>query len=133
MTAALITAGVLGLLAGLLHCYIFILESYHWTDESTLRTFSIPSRQEAEQTKEMAFNQGYYNLALGIMAIVGAILVFVGQHTVGVTLLTAGTGAMALAACVLFLSSPDKRSAALKQGAFPILTLIALCVAWILA
>ena len=87
---------------------------------------------EAEQTKEMAFNQGFYNLFLAIMSIGGAIVLWCGVTVVGVTLMTAGSASMFCAALVLLCTAPDKHSAAIKQIFFPALTLIALLVALIL-
>ncbi|MBT1176332.1 DUF1304 domain-containing protein [Bifidobacterium callimiconis] len=122
----LTAACVFAILAGLLHVLIFVLESFRWTEPKTMTTFSIPSLQEAEATKEMAYNQGFYNLFLGTMALVGAGLTLCGRHVAGVTLMIAGTASMALAALVLFTGSPDKRGAALKQFAFPAITLLLL-------
>lgn len=122
----LIAACTFAILAGLLHVLIFVLESFRWTDPKTMRIFSIPSVQEAEATKEMAYNQGFYNLFLGIMALLGAALALLDHTVIGVTLMTAGTGSMAAAALVLFAGSPDKRAAAAKQFTFPALTLLAL-------
>lgn len=133
MFIALNIAAVFALLAGCLHGYIFILESWHWTEPQTRAVFSISSEQEAENTKEMAFNQGFYNMFLGIMAMAGAIVFWCGAHTVGVTLMAAGTASMFGAATVLFAGSPDKRSAAIKQAALPFVALVALVVAWALA
>lgn len=65
---------VFAILAGLLHVLIFVLESFRWTNPKTMKTFSITSAQEAEATKEMAYNQGFYNLFLAIMALAGPCL-----------------------------------------------------------
>ncbi|PJM72869.1 hypothetical protein CS006_06315 [Bifidobacterium primatium] len=128
----LVASCVFAVLAGLLHGLIFVLESFRWTDPRTMRTFSIVSSQEAEATREMAYNQGFYNLFLGVMALVGAVLVFAGQYVVGVTLMVAGTVSMALAALVLFTGSPDKRGAAVKQALFPVVSLALLLVSAVL-
>ncbi|WP_125980894.1 DUF1304 domain-containing protein [Bifidobacterium goeldii] len=128
----LVASCLFAVLAGLLHVLIFILESFRWTDGKTMQTFSIPSIQEAEATREMAYNQGFYNLFLGLMAMIGAALVFAGQHVAGVTLMIAGTMSMVLAALVLFTGSPDKRGAALKQFAFPAVSLALLAVSAVL-
>lgn len=61
LTAGLIFAS----LAALLHVYIFVMESLTWTSPRTRATFGL-SAQEAEATKELAFNQGFYNLFLVI-------------------------------------------------------------------
>lgn len=122
ITAALI----LTLLAAALHAFIFYLESFAWTTRA-LPVFGI-SREQAEQTKEMAYNQGFYNLFLGLIAALGAIFYWAGSADVGLALALAGTGSMLAAASVLFISSPDKRSAAIKQGAFPLLAIILLAL-----
>ena len=53
------------LLAALLHVYIWVLESFRWTHPATRRTFGT-SESEAEITRPMAYNQGFYNLFLAI-------------------------------------------------------------------
>ncbi|PLS25937.1 DUF1304 domain-containing protein [Bifidobacterium imperatoris] len=128
----LIASCVFAVLAGLLHVLIFVLESFRWTEPSTMKTFSITSIEEAEATKEMAYNQGFYNLFLGIMAAVGAVIILFGQQTIGSTLMAAGTASMVLAALVLFTGSPDKRAAAVKQFTLPALSLVLLIVSFIL-
>ncbi|MBT1165590.1 DUF1304 domain-containing protein [Bifidobacterium simiarum] len=133
MASITLTAScVFAILAGLLHVLIFVLESFRWTDPKTMKTFSIPSAREAEATKEMAYNQGFYNLFLGIMALAGAALVLIGTTTVGVTLMVAGAASMSLAAMVLFTGSPDKRGAAVKQFACPAIALVLLLISAVL-
>ncbi|KAB7787959.1 DUF1304 domain-containing protein [Bifidobacterium cebidarum] len=131
----LIASCVFAVLAGLLHVLIFVLESFRWTEPSTMKTFSITSIEEAEATKEMAYNQGFYNLFFGIMTAAGALITLFGQQTqqtVGITLMAAGTVSMALAALVLFTGSPDKCTAAVKQFTLPALSLIFLIIAVLL-
>ncbi|WP_022877070.1 DUF1304 domain-containing protein [Glutamicibacter mishrai] len=123
----IITALVLAALAALLHVYIFFMESLWWTTPKVRATFG-SSQAEAEATKEMAFNQGFYNLFLAIATFVGVIFHIAGQATIGSTLVFTGTGSMLLAALVLILSSPSKASAAIKQGVFPLLAVIALAI-----
>ncbi|QIK62671.1 DUF1304 domain-containing protein [Leucobacter viscericola] len=124
LIAAMILAGI----AALLHVYIFVMESITWTSRKTRATFGI-SEQEAEATREMAFNQGFYNLFLAIVTAVGVILLAIGQVPAGAALTFAGVGSMAAAATVLLLSSPDKRGAALKQGTIPLVAVILLIIA----
>jgi len=60
------TAGlVFAALAALSHVYIFTMESLTWTSARTRATFGTTA-QEAETTKLLAFNQGFYNLFLAI-------------------------------------------------------------------
>ncbi|WP_342372703.1 DUF1304 domain-containing protein [Propioniciclava soli] len=123
----LITGLVLATLAALLHGYIFALESFAWASPAAQRTFG-HTAQEAERTRFMAFNQGFYNLFLALLAVAGVVAVLAGATVVGLTLVFAGVGSMLAAALVLGISSPPHRSAALKQGALPLLALIALTI-----
>lgn len=123
VVAGLVLAGV----AALVHVFIFYMESIAWTSARTRASFGT-TEAEAQATRSMAFNQGFYNLFLAITAILGIILYVAGAGTVGATLVLTSTGSMALAALVLLLSSPDKRGAALKQGVIPAVGVIALAI-----
>ena len=125
-----IAASILAAVAALLHVYIFVMESVTWTSRETRATFGL-SVEEAESTREMAFNQGFYNLFLAIVTGVGIVLLALGGGLMGagVALIIAGVGSMFAAALVLFLSSPSKRGAALKQGTIPLVALILLAIA----
>jgi putative membrane protein len=116
---------VLAALAALLHVYIFVLESLLWTTPRARSTFGTTAG-EAESTKELAFNQGFYNLFLAIVTIVGVIVLASGATAVGAALVFTGTGSMVAAALVLLLSSPGKRRAALTQMAPGLLAVLAL-------
>ena len=117
----MVTAGVIvAVLAAVLHGYIFVMESVTWTSPRTRAVFGM-TEQEAQSTKQLAFNQGFYNLFLGIVTLVGAVLVFTGATAVGAALIFAGVGSMLAAAAVLLVSSPDKARAAVTQGLFPLL------------
>jgi putative membrane protein len=121
--AGLVLAG----LAASVHVYIFYLESFAWTGAQARRTFGTTAA-EAATMRELAFNQGFYNLFLAIAVFLGIALYAAGQPVVGATLVFTGAGSMAAAALVLLLSSPDKAAAALKQGLVPALGLVALAV-----
>jgi putative membrane protein len=123
-----VTAGlILAALAAALHVYIFVLESLQWTAPRTRATFGT-TPEEAETTKLLAFNQGFYNLFLAIVTVVGLIAVATGARAVGSALVFAGAGSMAAAAVVLLLSSPDKARAAFTQGTFPVLAVVLLAL-----
>ena len=125
----MITAGlVIASLAALLHVYIFVMESLTWTSPRTRATFGL-SAQEAEATKEMAFNQGFYNLFLAVVTFVGIVLYGLEYFGVGLALVFAGTGSMLAAALVLLLSSPDKARAAITQGILPLIAVVLLGLA----
>ena len=121
--AALIFAG----LAALLHVYIFTMESLTWTSPRTRATFGT-TPDEAETTKLLAFNQGFYNLFLGIVTGIGIAAIAMGHNAVGAALIFAGVGSMAAAAVVLLMSAPDKVRAALTQGTFPVIAIVLLVV-----
>lgn len=121
--AALIFAG----LAAAVHVYIFVLESLRWTAESTRKTFGT-TLEEANSTKEMAFNQGFYNLFLAVVSAAGIIAGAAGHHGVGAALVLAGAGSMLAAGLVLLISSPSKAKAALVQLAFPLLAVVLVLV-----
>lgn len=121
----LITGLVLSVLAAAVHVYIFYMESIAWTTPKARAVFGT-THDEAVATKELAFNQGFYNLFLAVVAALGIALTAMGQVGAGLPLLYAGLGSMAAAAVVLFTSSPDKRSAALQQGLVPLLAVLLL-------
>ncbi len=113
-------------LAALIHVYIFVLESYGWTGERARKTFGLASRDEAEITKPLAFNQGFYNLFLAIEIALGIVFFTVGATAIGTTLVLVGTGSMVLAGIVLISSDRSKTSAALKQLVPPAIAIVAL-------
>ncbi|NKR92558.1 DUF1304 family protein [Rhodococcus hoagii] len=124
----MVVAGLIfAALAGVLHVYIFFLESLAWTAPRTRATFGT-SAEEAAATKELAFNQGFYNLFLAIVTAAGIVGVAIGATAVGSALVFAGAGSMVLAALVLLLSSPDKARAALTQGALPLVAVVLLAL-----
>lgn len=114
-------------LAALLHVYIWVMESFTWTSRRTRATFGI-SEEQALATKELAFNQGFYNLFLAIVTATGIIIAGTGRHGIGLGLVFAGTGSMLAAAVVLLASSPDKARAAVTQGIFPLIAIVLLAV-----
>ena len=118
---------VFTVLAALLHVYIFWMESLAWDGPQARKTFGVPT-SEREATRAFAFNQGFYNLFLAIAALLGVIVTAVGTPAVGLTLALTGTGSMLAAALVLFVSSPDKRRAAVTQGFLPFLSVVAIVI-----
>ena len=98
-----VVALVFAALAALLHVYIFVLESVLWTTPRARNTFGTTA-EEAQATRQLAYNQGFYNLFLAVLAIVGVVVVAAGGNA-------------------------SKRRAASTQGAFPLLALLSLGVA----
>lgn len=109
-------------LAALLHVYIFVLESLRWNEPSTRRTFGV-SEEDAPVLAPMAYNQGFYNLFLAIITLVGVALLK-DEHLAGTALALAGTGSMLAAAIVLVTHDRRMVRAALIQGTLPLLAVV---------
>ena len=124
----MIIAGlVFAALAAALHVYIFVMESLTWTSPRTRATFGTTA-ETAEITKELAFNQGFYNLFLAIVTFVGIAVIGLGHNGVGLALIFAGVGSMLAAALVLLITSPGKTRAAITQGIFPLIAVVAVLI-----
>ena len=121
MVAALVCAG----LAALVHVYIFVLESVTWMSPRSRKVFGT-TVDEAQTTRMLAFNQGFYNLFLALMTVIGIVLVASGHRGIGAALVFAGAGSMLAAALVLVASSRQMIRAAVTQGLFPLLAVVAL-------
>ncbi|MCB7135170.1 DUF1304 domain-containing protein [Cellulosimicrobium marinum] len=123
LVVGLVLAGV----AAAVHVWIFVMESLTWTSARTRATFGT-TREQAEQTRELAFNQGFYNLFLAVLVLLGIVLHAAGWTTAGATLVLAGTGCMVAAGAVLLVSSPSKARAALVQLVPPLLGAVGVVV-----
>src|ERR1700712_1396971 len=122
------TAGVIfAALAAVLHVYVWILESFQWTSPRTRATFGT-TPEEAETTRLLAFNQGFYNLFLAVVTVAGIAFTISGGTRVGAALLFAGVGSMLAAAAVLLASAPDKARSAVVQGALPLVAVVLLAI-----
>jgi len=121
-TVALVFAG----LAALLHVYIWTMESLTWRKPATWKRFGVASQEDAETQRSFAFNQGFYNLFLAIIAGLGIAHVATGRHAeAGWALVLAATASMLGAALVLRSCGKQYTRAATLQGTFPLLALIA--------
>ncbi|KAA0961316.1 DUF1304 domain-containing protein [Microbacterium sp. ANT_H45B] len=125
----LIVGLVFAAAAAAFHVFIFALESLRWTEPETRKIFGVASEADAQTTKALAFNQGFYNLFLALAALLGVGFVIIGLTTVGLTLVFAGTGMMLAAALVLILSDRTKARAAIMQGTLPLLAVIVTAIA----
>ncbi|HEY5880642.1 MAG TPA: DUF1304 domain-containing protein [Nakamurella sp.] len=114
-------------LAALIHVYIFYLESLAWTAPATRRVFGTTPEQ-ARITRQMAYNQGFYNLFLAISVILGIGFLAAGSTAVGATLVFVGAGSMVAAGLVLVLSDRAKARAALIQLVAPLIGVVALSI-----
>jgi putative membrane protein len=99
----LIAAQLVAGLAAVLHVVFFVFESLLWTRPEVYARFGIRSGEQAETIRPMAFNQGFYNLALAMGLFVG--IVMLGRDgsagVVGKTLVLFATGCMVVAGVVL--------------------------------
>ena len=108
--------------AALLHVYIWVLEAFRWNEPATRKTFGV-SETDAPVLAPMAYNQGFYNLFLAIITIVGVALLG-EQEDVGRALALAGTGSMLGAALVLVTHDRSMARAAITQGTLPALAVL---------
>lgn len=120
-----IAAIVFAFLAGLIHFYIFSLESFMFDNPKVWKLFGVEGPEAAKAVKPWAYNQGYYNLFLAVTAVIGSGLLAVAkagsdQLIWAQALIYAGCGSMFLASLVL-LNSGGKPRAALIQGLCPLL------------
>ena len=119
-TALLVIGSIFVFLATVLHVYIFVLESVTWSAPRTWKIFGVASQADADVIRPMAFNQGFYNLFLGLGAGIGIALLAVNESA-ALALIFLGAGSMVLAALVLLLSSKTNRRPALVQGVLPLI------------
>jgi len=124
----LIAALVLTGLAAVIHVYIWYLESIVWTRPATRKVFGT-TESEAETTRTLALNQGFYNLFLAVAIAVGTVLIALDHREAGAAAVFVGAGSMVAAGVVLMVSSPDKTSAALKQLVPPLIGVVLLTIA----
>ncbi|MGV8978387.1 MAG: DUF1304 domain-containing protein [Cellulomonas sp.] len=124
----LIAAVVIAALAGLLHVWIFVMESVLFARPSIHSRFAVRTH-DVPVVRPWAYNQGFYNLFLGAGALVGAVVAANGQRGVGLALVLASCGSMLLAAVVLVASQRTMARAAAMQGTLPLLAVLAAVVA----
>jgi putative membrane protein len=124
MSIVLGISTVFAVLAGLVHIYIFVLESVAWTSPRVQRIFGIASDSEAQATRSLAFNQGFYNLFLAIGAILGVVLVVVGNTSTGWPLVVFSCACMLGVSVILAGTGRRYLNSAFVQGAFPLIALL---------
>lgn len=127
-----IVAAVLATAAALVHVYIFVLESLRWTAPRTRATFGVATEEEALVTRELAYNQGWYNLFLAIGTILGLVLSRSSVDTTraaGIGVLMFAAGSMTAAALVLVVRRPALARAAAVQGVLPLVAVVLTAVA----
>ncbi|WP_084074874.1 DUF1304 domain-containing protein [Demequina sp. NBRC 110052] len=119
-------------LAALVHVYIFWLESVAWDTPRARATFGVHSEEQADHTRALAYNQGFYNLFLAVVTIVGVVLIASGMSDAGAALVFAGAGSMLAAAVVLVTKSRAFARPAALQGTLPLVAVLALAASLLL-
>ncbi|GAA2648151.1 DUF1304 domain-containing protein [Paractinoplanes durhamensis] len=119
---------VAALLAAVIHVYIFVLEAVLFPKPAGYKTFGVPE-SDVPAVRPWAFNQGFYNLFLAVIAAVGLILLHTGTAQAGRALVAAACGSMIAAALVLLGTNRRMIRAATVQGLAPLVAIILLVVA----
>lgn len=122
-TAFLSIGCVLIFLAAAFHVYVFRLESITWRTPKTWKTFGLQNQEHANIIAPLAFNQGFYNLFLGLGAGIGIAILGINS-TVGFSLMLFAALSMVGAGTVLFFSVKRSRRAAIIQAGPPLLGVV---------
>lgn len=135
MNALAVVGSIFVIIASTIHLMIFVMESVLWSRPAVWKRFGLRTQADADVTQPMAFNQGFYNLFLGVGAALGVILL--AQPTfgeAGAAIAIFAAASMVLAATVLVVSSPKLARAAAIQGGAPLigaaLLALSLTVGW---
>ena len=134
----LVIACIVVALAALLHVYIFWMESFAWRRPAVWQRFNVADQSQADANRDLAYNQGFYNLFLAIGAAVGVVLLLASGHSghtgsavrpAGFALVFLATGSMLAASLVLLTLGRRFAAAALTQGLAPLVGLVLTLIA----
>lgn len=120
---------VFATLAAVVHVVFFYLESVAWRRETVWKLFGVRSAEDAEVIQPMAFNQGFYNLFLGLGLFIGTMLYGAGITEAGLGISIFALLAMLGAAVVLVLTDRRLWKGAIIQGLLPLVTLTLFLIA----
>lgn len=120
----LVAALVLAALAAVLHVVIFLMEAVLFPRPEVHARF-LTRAEDVAAVRPWALNQGFYNLFLAVVAVVGVVVAAAGSHDVGLALVLASCGSMLAAALVLVATDRRMVRAALTQGVVPLLAVVA--------
>lgn len=119
----ILTARILAAIVGLLHVWIFVMESVLWMRPAIHRRFGVSDTKTAESLKSVFLNQGFYNLFLAIGALYGAIF-FEAHACFGPPIMLFACFSVFGAGTVLLLSKPSMARAAIIQGLPPLVAIL---------
>lgn len=119
-------AVIVAALAGLAHIGVFLAETVFWNRPAVYRMFGARDAETARIQAPVFYNIGFYNLFVGIGAIVGAWLL---ADSGAVTLVVYTCLFMVGAGLVLITKYPALWRGALGQALPPAIALIALLLA----
>lgn len=115
-----VIASIFAAVAAALHVVIFFMESVAWTKPAVWRRFGVASQADADVVRPMAFNQGFYNLFLGIGIVVGLIV----GGSAGDAIVYFACASIVGAALVLATGGAKYFRPAFVQGITPLLALV---------
>lgn len=118
-------AVVFGVLSGVFHILFWLMEAVWWRRPEWWRRFGVKTQEQADSLTFNMLNQGYYNLFLGVGAVVGSVLLAV-EVPGRTTLLGYCSLFMVGAGLVLAVSRRSMIRAAFLQAGPPLVTLIAM-------
>jgi len=124
LTAMNAVAQIFAVLAGLFHIVVFVMESLLFRRPQIYRRFLVRP-EHVPVVGLWAINQGVYNLFLAAGALIGVVVLHVGNATVGRTLVLYACACMVVAGIVLFGSERRLWRSALMQAIPPLLVLLA--------
>lgn len=104
----------LSLLIAAIHIYTFFLESVLWGEPKTNKVFGV-TKSQAEESRLLAFNQGFYNLFLALAIVTGNVFQHTGLEEKGNTLIQYAIFSVLGAGLVLLYSEPKLKKPAMIQ------------------
>ncbi|PJZ76781.1 DUF1304 domain-containing protein [Leptospira neocaledonica] len=119
----ILAARILAAIVGLLHVWIFIMESVLWMRPRIHRRFGVTDTKSAEAMKAVFLNQGFYNLFLAIGALYGAIFFEIHPGYAPAILVFSCLSVFG-AGLVLLVSKPAMARAAIIQGFPPLIAVV---------
>ena len=110
--------------AGLLHIGVGIAEAFFF-DQQGVQQSLIRKDRTSPDVSLWAFNLGFYNIFLGVGAVVGAVLAASSSEDVGRALVLYTCSFMALCGVVLWVSDHRLWRGALGQVVVPLVAIVA--------